>query len=113
MISYRYASAADVDRFYGERPEQTIQAIVICVDDEPKAIVGLDRRKDRYIAFSEYKPEFEPYLKSMTTLRALKAAERMFHSAPLPVIVQNTSNPTLLERLGFIEIQPGVHLCHS
>lgn len=113
MIQYRYATAADIDRYYGARPEQTLKAIVILKDDEPMAVVGLANEGDRLVAFSEFKDEFEPHLKSITVLRAIKAAQAMFHDASLPVIVVKTTNPRLIERLGFIEIEPGVHLCHS
>lgn len=113
MITWRYATAADVDRYYEERPSQTIRAIVILLDEVPVGIVGLSYEGDRYIAFSESKPELEPHLKSMPVLRAVKAAQRMILDASLPVLVVNTSNPKLLERLGFREIEPGVHLCHS
>jgi hypothetical protein len=110
---WRYASAADVDKYYGERPPQTIRAAVVTLDDEPVGIAGLSYDGDRYTAFSEFKPELEPHLKSMPVLRAVKAVQKMILTADLPVIVQNTTNPKLLERLGFIEIQPGVHLCRS
>lgn len=112
MIRWRYATAADVDRYYGERPRQTMRAIVVLLDDEPVGIVGLANEGDRLVAFSEYKPELEPHLKSMTVLRVVKAAQKMILTASLPVIVCETTNPKLLERLGFAEIEPGVHLCH-
>lgn len=112
MISWRYATQADVLAYYGELPDQTIRAIIVLLDDVPSGIVGLDLRTDRAIAFSEQKPELEPHMKSMTVLRAIKRAQRMFRESPVPVIVVNTSNPPLLERLGFTEIEPGVHLCH-
>lgn len=113
MISYRFATAADIDAYYGERPEQTIRAIVVLLDDVPMGVVGLELQRDRAVAFSEYKPEFEPHLKSIVVARAIKAAQKLFRASRVPVIVQNTSNPELLERLGFVEIAPGVHLCRS
>jgi hypothetical protein len=111
MISHRYATAEDCRRYYGDDPQRTIHAIVILLDDEPAAMIGLERRRDRFVCFSEFKPELEPHLKTMPVLRALKALKTMIHESPLPVIVQNTTNPKLIERLGFIQIQPGVHLC--
>lgn len=111
MISHRFATAADIDKYYGERPAKSIKAIVVLMDDEPAAVIGLEFCRDRFIAFSEFKPELEPHLKTMPVLRAVKAAQRMILDAPLPVLVCNTTNPPLLERLGFTEIRPGVHLC--
>ena len=113
MIAWRFATSEDIDRYYGERPEVTLRAIAILMDEEPVAIAGLSREGDRFRAFSEFKPALEPHLKSMTVLRAVKAVQRMIHEAPLPVIVQDSENPTLMERLGFVEIQPGVHLCRN
>lgn len=110
---WRYASAADIEKYYGELPPQTIRAVVVTLGDEPVGIAGLSFDGDRYTAFSEFKPALEPHLKSMPVLRAVKAVEKMIRTANLPVLVQNTTNPKLLERLGFREIQPGVHLCRS
>ena len=110
MIEWRFATAADIDTYYGERPEVTVRAVVALLDGVPMAIAGLELRGDRAIAFSEFKPEFEPHLKDITVLRAVKAAQRMFRESRLPVIVCTTSNPPLMERLGFTDIQPGVHV---
>lgn len=110
MIAWRFATAADIDSYYGERPQVSVRAIVVTLDGEPVGIVGLELRGDRAVAFSEYKPALEPHLKSMPVLRAVKAAQRMFRASRVPVVVANTSNPKLLERLGFIEIAPSVHL---
>lgn len=112
MIAYRFATAADIDGYYGERPDVSIRAIVVLLDEKPAGIVGLELRGDRAIAFSEFKPELEPHMKSITVARAIKAAQVLFRAARVPVIVVNTSNPPLLERLGFTEFAPGVHrLC--
>lgn len=111
MISYRFATASDIDTYYGERPARTIRAVVILMDDGPVAIIGMEQLRDRYVAFSEFKPELEPHLKSMTVLRAIKAAQRMIQEARMPVLVVNTSNPKLIEKLGFIQVEEGVHLC--
>lgn len=111
MITHRFATANDIDTYYGERPRQTMKAIVILMDDEPAAVIGLALQGDRYVAFSEYTPQLEPHLRSMPVLRAIKAAQRMILSAPLPVLVSNTSNPQFIERLGFVKIDEGVHLC--
>lgn len=90
-----------------------MRAVVVFLDDEPVGMAGLAYHADRYIAFSEFKPELEPYLKSMTVLRAVKAAQRMILTANLPVVVVDSTNPALMLRLGFIEIAPGVHLCRG
>ncbi len=114
MIEYRFATAADIDSYYGERPEVTVRAIAVLLDGKPVGMLGLELRGNLAVAFSEFLPELEPHLKSITVGRAIKAAQALFRACPVPVIVANTSNPPLLERLGFSEIAPGVHrLCHS
>jgi hypothetical protein len=110
MIHHRFATAADIDRYYGERPAETLQAIVILMDEEPVAIIGLAREGDRYRAFSEYRPELEPHLRTMPVLRAIKAGQKMVNDAPLPVVALADGKPGFLARLGFNEIQPGVYL---
>lgn len=107
-IRYGFASASDVDAFYGERPPQTIKAIAIYLDDEPVALAGLDLRPDHAVAFSEYKPAFAPYLKRMAVLRAVKAVQKMIFSHPLPVYCQ-TDNEPFLERLGFKNLEKDVN----
>ncbi len=111
MITHRLATADDIDRFYDGRPDQTIQAVVILLDGEPVGIAGLARERERFIAFSEHKPALAPHLKTMPVLRAVKAAQKIIRSASMPVLVFDSQNPALMERLGFRLIEPGVHLC--
>ena len=108
-MEVRNATAADVDAFYGERPAQSMRAIAIVKDEKPLAIIGLAFEGDRFQAFSEYKPELEPHLKSMTVLRAIKQGQAMIAAATLPVVAYSKGNPALLKRLGFVEV-PGGYL---
>lgn len=110
MISFRAASGSDVDRFYGERPSETLTAIAILLDGEPVAILGLANDIGCYRLFSDYKPELEPHLKSMTVLRALKAVQNLCAKAGLPVYALQERDPEILERLGFQRIRDGVYL---
>jgi hypothetical protein len=104
MITWSYASAAEVDAYYGERPAQTMRAIVIRLDDKPAGIIGVAFEGDRMRAFSEYCPELEPHLKSMPVLRAIKASQRMFAQSAKPVIAVREGCSGVLERLGFVQI---------
>lgn len=104
MITWRPASGADVDRYYGERPHASMRAIAILMDGEPAAIIGLAFDGARGLAFSEYKPQLEPHLKSMPVLRAIKAAQRMFAASRRPVFAVRESCNGLLERLGFASV---------
>lgn len=102
MILWRFATGADLDRFYGARPEQTGRVIAILQDDEPVTLFGLVYCGDHAMAFSDVKPEFAPCLKSMTVLRAIKAAQTMFDACLLPVFALKTTNNGILPRLGFV-----------
>lgn len=106
----RFATAADVEAYYGEQPDQTLRAMVIEKDGAPLAIAGLALEGDRFQAFSEFKPEMEPYLKSMTVLRFVKRVQAMIQAAPLPVVAFSKGDPALLERLGFQKIREGAYL---
>jgi hypothetical protein len=67
----------------------------------------------RMRAFSEYRPEFEPHLRSMTVLRAIKAAQRMFSESPRPVIAVKGSDSGILERVGFVPMTDEVFQWHG
>jgi hypothetical protein len=101
-LSWSAASTACIDAYYGERPRETIKAIVIRLDGQPAAIIGMAMEGDRMRAFSDHRPELVPYLKSMTVLRAIKAAQRMFSQSVRPVIAIRGAANCLLERLGFV-----------
>lgn len=105
-IGSRPATAADVDRYYGARPRQTVKAMILTLDGNPAAIVGLANEGSYWKLFSEYKPEFKRYLQSMATLRAIKKVILMIGDCRLPVVAVTQPNepdsPRLLERLGFV-----------
>lgn len=105
MIAWRFASGADLERFYGERPAQTAKAIVIALDEEPVGLLGLVWCGNHELAFSEMKPALIPHLKSMPVLRAIKAVQRMFADSVLPVLAIKTTDSEILLRLGFVPTQ--------
>jgi hypothetical protein len=107
-LTWASASASDIDVFYGERPKQTMKAIAIKQGDRPLAIIGMVMDKQIMRAFSEYVPEFEPHLRSMTVLRAIKAAQRMFDASARPVIAVKGSDSGILERIGFVPMDEEV-----
>lgn len=79
-----------------------MRAIVVKLDDEPKGIIGLAREASHFRMFSEYKPELEPYLKKITTLRAIKAAMAWAAQSRMTVVASCQFSPQLLIRLGFV-----------
>lgn len=113
MIAWRFASAADIERYYGERPSETMRAIVIEMDGVPAAIIGMALERTRMRAFSDYTPELAPFLKSMPVLRAIKAAQRMFAEASQPVVAVREGCSGLLERIGFVHVDGDTYLWHG
>lgn len=112
-LTWSVASATDIDEFYGERPNQTMKAIAIRKGNSPLAIIGMVMTGPYMRAFSEYRPEFEPHLRSMTVLRAIKAAQRMFDESPRPVIAVKGSDSGILERVGFVPMNDEVYQWRS
>lgn len=104
-IAWRYATAADVEAYYGSARPQTIRAMVVTRNEEPFFIVGLASDHGFKKAFSEYKPGCKPLLKSMSALRAIKTVSGWIEESLLPVVAVAQPNepesPALLRRLGF------------
>ena|SRR5688572_17665355 len=109
-LEWSIATAKDIDEFYGERPRYSLKAIAIHMDSKPVAILGLLDERHRMRAFSEYKQEMEPYLRSMTVLRAIKAFQQMIVSCGKQVIAIGEGSSRILERFGFTNIQDDVYL---
>lgn len=103
-LTWSVASATDIDAFYGERPRQTMKAVVVKKGERPMAIIGMVMDKQIMRAFSESVPELDPHLRSMTVLRALKAAQKMFSESARPVFAVRGSDSGILERLGFVPV---------
>lgn len=108
-LTWSAATARDIDRYYGERPAPTMKAIAIKRGDQPVAIIGMIMDGQRMRAFSEYVPEFEPHLRSMTVLRAIKAAQKMFKESRRQVIAVKGSDTMILERVGFVPVTDEVY----
>lgn len=91
--------------FYGRLPSETMRAVVVTLDGAVVAIMGLALGRYASRLFSEFKPEFEPYLRTMTVLRAIKAGLRLLdeHAGRVYAVAQHDEGARLLTRLGFIE----------
>lgn len=116
-IGFRYATAADIERYYPEPIYPTMRAVALTLDGEPAAIIGLARWATFAQFFSEYREEYRAHLKSMTTLRALKLAMRMVEETPLPVYAAAEENEPdsgrVLTRLGFVPVSENVYQWRS
>ena len=88
------------------------------------ALIGIVRRPDHLMFFSEYRPQYKPLLRRIATLRAIKAAEKMIEeqlaAGRTVYAVANPDEPDserILQRLGFEHLCPGpsgeIYACHS
>jgi hypothetical protein len=106
VIGYRFATAGDIARYYEGRPHPTLRAVVLTLNEEPAAVIGVANEGGYGKLFSEYKPDYAPHLKSMATLRALKLAMKIVETSRLPVVaVRDEDEPDsdrILKRLGFV-----------
>lgn len=107
MRAYRAAQSCDIERFYGEMPNATMQAFVVLHDECPVCVMGLRLESDRAVFFSDHKPEVAADLKSIPYMRALKATQGMIRAQQLPVY-SLSNNVSLLTRLGFRQIGGGL-----
>jgi hypothetical protein len=109
-VAWRYATSADIRTFYGEPVGPTMRAVVLLVDGEPSAIIGLAAEGPYQKLFSDERPEFEPHRKRMAVLRAIKRVESWVKSSH-QIVFSESTNRTLLERLGFEQIEEGIFVC--
>jgi hypothetical protein len=110
-VTARAATAADLAAFYGAPIPHTVQAMVVEADGTPLAIIGLVRSHGQLTLFSDYRPEFRPYMRKIATMRALKRVTGWMQERARVVFAISDRNepesPALLERLGFEHIDSG------
>lgn len=108
-LTYRFATAADFIRFYGEPQKMTTRAVAILLNDKPVGIIGLAYGLDCATLYSDSKPEIEPHMKRMTVLRAIKLAMTMVESCGREVYAKRQGGTDIVERLGFEHLENEVY----
>lgn len=88
-------------RFYGEPQRMTSRAVVVLLNDEPMAMIGLAYGLDCATMFSDMKPELEPHKRRMSVLRAIKMAMRLADTCGRDVYAVRKEGTDILPRLGF------------
>jgi hypothetical protein len=108
-LSWRYARASDIDRYYGARPQYPLNAAVVLLDDKPVGVVGVSREYGTGLFFSDVKPELD--MKRMVVLRAITAAMAIVRKYPCPVYARADTDEghRLLRRLGFTNLSGEVY----
>jgi hypothetical protein len=116
-ISWRPATAADVQAYYGSPPAQTMCAVVIFMGEEVAGILGVVRHENHAQFFSEFREALRPHLRTLPVMRAIKRAQEMISGSKLPVfaIAEETEADAvrILTRLGFVHHQESIYLWHN
>jgi hypothetical protein len=81
-----------------------MRAIVVKMNGIPAGLLGLAKEADRDRAFTEYKPELEPYLRSIVVGRAIRALLKWAKASRVPVCAYS-DRPDVLTKCGFKQIQ--------
>ena len=113
MLEVRQATAADVIEWYEGYPPATLRAWVAVLDGRVVGIAGVaygGLSKSRFVpeAFSEFKPELQPYLRSPQVQTAIRRVVKMIRTTrPGPIAYADSKHPgaeRLLTRLGAVRI---------
>ncbi len=104
MVKVRYATADDLDQFYGqERPTLSVRGVVADRDGEILGVIGLAYQDNEMQAFSSMKEDMRQY--PMTIMRAVSKFKTILKSYGANVLA--IANPDekhsdkLLESVGF------------
>jgi hypothetical protein len=91
--------------FGGNR--DTMRALVCELDGRPVGIIGVVREGPIGKFFADYKPELQPYLKSITIMRAVKDSLRFcdMYQGPVIAIAEHGEGCRILNRLGFDHLE--------
>ena len=106
-LTVRLATGADVDAYFGFRPQNSLKAYVALLDGEPMGLVGVSRETywqggyGKY--FADFKDELQPYLRSIPIMRAVKKSLKWCdeYRGPMISIAQHAEGCRMLHRLGF------------
>lgn len=105
-VDIRYATAADVERYYQGPVAQTIKAVVMTVDDEVLAIGGVAYINKMALAFMEMLPGAEKY--KLSLIKASRHGMREFFTGIRPLLALCDDRlPTAdnyLKHLGFVPL---------
>lgn len=76
----RLATAADVEAFYGHKPESTMRGYVAMLDGRPVGIGGITYKCGVLCAFSEIRDELRPY--KVSIMKFGRKIVQLFGDAP-------------------------------
>ncbi len=76
------------------------------LDGEPVGIIGLVREQYFGKFYCDFRPELQPYLQSITIMRAVKSAHRFCdeYSGPVITVAEHAESCRILNRLGWTHL---------
>ena len=107
QVITRFARASDLERFYGRKLPGTVRAYIAELDGEVAGVIGVIREYNYGKFFADFKPELEPFLKSVTIMRTIKAALRFCdeYRGPVISVAEHAEGCRILTRLGFDHLE--------
>ena len=84
-----------------------MRVIVAEMDGEIVGVIGVVRELDLGKLFCDFKPKLQPYLRSITIMRAVKAAMRFAdeYRGPIVAVAEHAEGCRILNRLGWTHLQ--------
>ena len=109
-VRWRFATPADIPRFFPDALPFTVKAVVVEVGREPAAMIGLAADgAGGQCFFSEELPLIEPHRRRVAVIRALQRVMGWVRTSPVPVYSVSDNQP-LMERLGFTQREQGLFI---
>jgi hypothetical protein len=107
QITWRRANEQDVIDFYGEPSRRSLKANAIELDGQVVGMIGVVRHPEWGMFFTDYKPQLQPYLSSVTVWRAIKDGVAMIeqYKGPVLSVAEHVDGCINLNRLGFSHMQ--------
>lgn len=107
-IGYRYATAADIEGYYGFPQKETIRAYVWTLDGEVEGVIGLVRQGNHMVFFSDVSDRLLPLLERFAAKRVFIKAMEWVKATTMPVYAvavtgQGYKGHELLTKLGFTQ----------
>ena len=93
--------------FYKEPVRGTMRALVAVLDGNVVGVIGIVREQLWGRFFSDFAPALQPYLKSITIMRAVQRSLKFCddYRGPVVAIAKDAESCRFMHRLGFTHLQ--------
>lgn len=88
-----------------------MKAYVAEIDGELVGMIGVVRERDYGKFFCDIRPKLQPYLRSITIMRAVKAAHRFCdeYQGPIIAVAEDAEGCRILNRLGWTHLEGALY----